>query len=89
MAGLGSAPSDRARAGGANEHAVVPAPLCTEARRTVAIGTALMTSAGPTLLMALPGVFGPTAVLSDDGVVLLALGPARASRVRCPSNGRS
>jgi hypothetical protein len=25
MAGLGSAPSDRARAGGANEHAVVPA----------------------------------------------------------------
>jgi hypothetical protein len=54
MAGLGSAPNDRARAGVRTSTPWSLRPLCTEARRTVAIGTSLVTSAGPALTYGAP-----------------------------------
>jgi hypothetical protein len=60
-------------------------PLCTEARRTVAIGTALMTSAGPALTYGAPRGIGnaPCAgVLADDepGPVGTPAAPSRVAR---------
>jgi hypothetical protein len=54
MAGLGSALSDLARAGGVSEHAVVPAAALHGGPASVAIGASFMTSAGPALTYGAP-----------------------------------